>query len=89
MSEYSLIKLRWKMWWFCYNPTWLNKSSFISANKLIDNSIEDMLQHQYHSDSVVAEIRHSSGEPVLFRMADIPVIEKLEKFIEDVRYVSG
>lgn len=47
-----------------------------------------MLQHQYHSDSVVAEIRHSSGEPVLFRMADIPVIEKLEKFIEDVRCVS-
>lgn len=45
------------------------------------------MQHQYHSDSVVAEIRHSSREPVLFRMSDIPVIEKLEKFIEDVRYV--
>ena len=47
-----------------------------------------MLQHQYHSDSVVAEIRHSSGEPRLFRMSDIPVYEKLEKFIEDVRYVD-
>ncbi|XP_069937155.1 nuclear receptor-binding protein-like [Cherax quadricarinatus] len=55
------------------------------SNKFIDNCVEDMLQHQYHSDSVVAEITHSSGEPTLFRMADIPVIEKLEKFIEDVR----
>ncbi|XP_069937463.1 nuclear receptor-binding protein homolog isoform X2 [Cherax quadricarinatus] len=56
------------------------------SNKFIDNCVEDMLQHQYHSDSVVAEITHSSGEPTLFRMADIPVIEKLEKFIEDVRF---
>ncbi|XP_045112569.1 nuclear receptor-binding protein homolog isoform X1 [Portunus trituberculatus] len=56
------------------------------SKKLIDNSIEDMLQHQYHSDSVVAEIRHSSGEPTLFRMSDISVFEKLEKFIEDVRF---
>ena len=61
---------------------------YISANKLIDYSIEDMLQHQFHSDSVVAEIRHSNGEPTLFRMSDIPVYEKLEKFIEDVRCVD-
>ncbi|KAK4294505.1 hypothetical protein Pmani_032875 [Petrolisthes manimaculis] len=56
------------------------------SNKYIDNCVEDMLQHQYHSDSIVAEIRHTSGEPRLFRMSDIPVMEKLEKFIEDVRF---
>ncbi|KAG0717333.1 Nuclear receptor-binding [Chionoecetes opilio] len=56
------------------------------SKKVIETSIEDMLQHQYHSESVVAEIRHTSGEPRLFRMSDIPVIEKLEKFIEDVRF---
>lgn len=57
----------------------------ISANKFVDNCVEDMLQHQYHKDSVVAEIRHTSKDPTLVHMADIPVIEKLEKFIEDVR----
>ncbi|XP_042233776.1 nuclear receptor-binding protein homolog [Homarus americanus] len=56
------------------------------SNKFIDNCVEDMLQHQYHTDSVVAEIRHSRGEPTLVRMANIPVMEKLEKFIEDVRF---
>lgn len=58
---------------------------FLSAHKFVDNCVEDMLQHQYHKDSVVAEIRHRGREPTLIHMADIPVIEKLEKFIEDVR----
>lgn len=44
-----------------------------------------MLQHQYHQDSILAEIKHKERDPALFRMKDIPVLEKLEKFMEDVR----
>ncbi|XP_076036281.1 MLF1-adaptor molecule isoform X2 [Oratosquilla oratoria] len=56
------------------------------SNKFIDNCIEELLQHQYAEDSVVAEIRHTGREPTLIRMVDIPVVEKLEKFVEDVRF---
>lgn len=60
-----------------------------AANKNIDNCVEEMLQHQYHQDSILAEIKHKDREPTLFRMKDIPVLEKLEKFMEDVRQVLG
>ncbi|XP_069999574.1 nuclear receptor-binding protein homolog isoform X1 [Penaeus vannamei] len=56
------------------------------SNKNIDNCVEEMLQHQYHQDSILAEIKHKERDPALFRMKDIPVLEKLEKFMEDVRY---
>lgn len=56
------------------------------SSKNIDNCVEEMLQHQYSDDTIVAEIRHNDKEPTLFRMSDLPLVEKLEKFIEDVRY---
>ncbi|XP_071454507.1 nuclear receptor-binding protein [Hetaerina americana] len=38
-------------------------------------------------EGVLAEIRHPDGRPgVAVRAADVPVSEKLEKFVEDVRY---
>ncbi|XP_068211109.1 nuclear receptor-binding protein homolog isoform X2 [Palaemon carinicauda] len=56
------------------------------SSKSIDNCLEEMLQHQYDDDTIVAEIRYNEKEPYLFRMNDLPMVEKLEKFIEDVRY---
>lgn len=38
---------------------------------------------------MVAEVRYSSDNSVQFTMADIPVNEKLEKFVEDVKYGSN
>ncbi|KAB7496148.1 Nuclear receptor-binding protein, partial [Armadillidium nasatum] len=55
------------------------------ANTFTDNCLEDMLQKQYHPDSVVAELPHPNREPTYVKMSDIPVVEKLEKFMEDVR----
>ncbi|RXG60740.1 Nuclear receptor-binding protein-like [Armadillidium vulgare] len=57
------------------------------ANTFMDNNLEDMLQKQYHPDSVVAELPHPNREPTYIKMSDIPVVEKLEKFMEDVRLV--
>jgi nuclear receptor-binding protein len=34
----------------------------------------------------VAEVNYANYPPVQFTMADIPVTEKLEKFVEDVKY---
>ncbi|CAL4090838.1 unnamed protein product, partial [Meganyctiphanes norvegica] len=63
----------------------------LTAHTIIHNPkkymcVEDMLTHQYSADSVVAELRHDGRDNTLLRMADIPVVEKLEKFLEDVRY---
>lgn len=63
----------------------------LTAHTIIHNPkkymcVEDMLQHQYSPDCIVAELRHQGRDNTLLRMADIPVVEKLEKFLEDVRY---
>ncbi|CAH0773135.1 unnamed protein product [Bemisia tabaci] len=40
----------------------------------------------YGSDVILAEIRHSDGRPPFqMKMADVPITEKLEKFVEDVK----
>uniref|UniRef100_A0A2P2HYL5 Nuclear receptor-binding protein homolog n=1 Tax=Hirondellea gigas TaxID=1518452 RepID=A0A2P2HYL5_9CRUS len=50
-------------------------------------SIEEILQHQYSNDAVVAEVRgRGSDTPLTYTLANINNTDKLEKFVEDVRY---
>lgn len=48
-------------------------------------SIEEILQHQYSSGVVVAELRTQKTHKC-YTLADITNTDKLEKFMEDVRY---
>lgn len=51
----------------------------------MDNCLEKMLQKQRTSDVVVAELPHKDRESTVFKISQIPIAEKLEKFMEDVR----
>ena len=56
-------------------------------------SIEEILQHQYSDDAVVAEVlcrtlqKEEPGTPMLrkYKLGDFTNTDKLEKFVEDVR----
>ncbi|KAJ8934995.1 hypothetical protein NQ314_013066 [Rhamnusium bicolor] len=43
------------------------------------------MQRWYGPDVIVAEVIRRSGENVQMKMADVPITEKLEKFVEDVK----
>jgi len=44
---------------------------------------DEMLQRL--PDTVVAEIKYQGMSPQQIRLSDVPVTEKLEKFVEDVK----
>ena len=46
---------------------------------------DEVLQRLYGPDTIVAEIRYKNRPPQEIRFSDIPVAEKLEKFVEDVK----
>lgn len=46
---------------------------------------DEVLQRLYGPDTVVAEIKYQGMPPQQIRLSDIPVTEKLEKFVEDVK----
>lgn len=43
------------------------------------------MQRWYGPDVIVAEINCKCQPPIQMKMSDIPVTEKLEKFVEDVK----
>lgn len=43
------------------------------------------MQRWYGPDVIVAEINRKIEPPIQMKMSDIPVTEKLEKFVEDVK----
>lgn len=43
------------------------------------------MQRLYGPDVVVAETRHKDHPGKQMKMSDVPVSEKLEKFVEDVK----
>ena len=45
-----------------------------------------MMRRRYKPDVVLADIPRIN-DPVEFKLADVPTAEKLEKFLEDVKYV--
>ncbi|XP_039292031.1 nuclear receptor-binding protein homolog [Nilaparvata lugens] len=57
-----------------------------SAANISESIIEQVVQKQFGPDVVVAEIIKNGIPVVQMRMSDIPVSEKLEKFVEDVKF---
>ncbi|KAH0952722.1 hypothetical protein HN011_009225 [Eciton burchellii] len=55
-----------------------------SATNISEMITDEMLQRL--PDTVVAEIKYQGMSPQQIRLSDIPVTEKLEKFVEDVKY---
>lgn len=49
--------------------------------------MDDVVQRLYGPDTVMAEIHSKGGESKQWKISDVPIAEKLEKFVEDVRYV--
>lgn len=52
-----------------------------------DTITDEMMRRRYKPDVVLADIPRAN-DPVEFKLADVPTAEKLEKFLEDVKYVS-
>ncbi|XP_050310147.1 nuclear receptor-binding protein homolog isoform X2 [Anthonomus grandis grandis] len=64
----------------------------LAAHVLVRNSAnisetitDELMQRWYGPEVIVAEIRRRNGESVQMKMTDVPVNEKLEKFVEDVK----
>ncbi|XP_011305000.1 nuclear receptor-binding protein homolog isoform X1 [Fopius arisanus] len=57
-----------------------------SATNISETITDEVLQRLYGPDTVLAEIRYQGRPPHQIRLSDIPVAEKLEKFVEDVKY---
>lgn len=58
--------------------------AFFLAN-ISETITDEVLQRLYGPDTIVAEIRYQNRPPHQVRFSDIPVAEKLEKFVEDVK----
>ncbi|KAL1132348.1 hypothetical protein AAG570_010304 [Ranatra chinensis] len=58
-------------------------NSYASNSETISDEVVSRL---YGPDVVVAEIRYSNFPPIQYKMGDVPVTEKLEKFVEDVKF---
>jgi nuclear receptor-binding protein len=46
---------------------------------------DEVMQRLFGPDVVVAEVIHPDRQGVQMKMCDVPVAEKLEKFVEDVK----
>lgn len=61
--------------------------SLFTAN-ISETITDEVLQRLYGPDTVVVEVKYQGMSPQQIRLSDIPVTEKLEKFVEDVKWVS-
>lgn len=60
--------------------------TFCKAN--ISETISDeVIQRHYGPNIVVAEVKYLHAPPVQYCLSDVTVTEKLEKFVEDVKYI--
>lgn len=57
-----------------------------TANTVAESITDEVVQRLYGPDVVVAEICHPDRPGVQMKMCDVPVTEKLEKFVEDVKF---
>ncbi|KAI9560656.1 hypothetical protein GHT06_011606 [Daphnia sinensis] len=60
-------------------------NTFCKAN-ISETICDKVVQRHFGPGIIVAEVNYTNSPPVQFTMADIPVAEKLEKFVEDVKY---
>ncbi|KAF6206898.1 hypothetical protein GE061_018134 [Apolygus lucorum] len=51
-----------------------------------DSITDEIVQRMHSNDAVLAEITHPDQDPIQYKIGDAPVSEKLEKFVEDVKY---
>lgn len=58
---------------------------FVLAANISETITDELMQKLYGPDVVVAEVLHQHGSGRQVRMCDVPVAEKLEKFVEDVK----
>lgn len=75
------------VWCVLFSNGQINYVWFSAAN-ISETITDEVLQRLYGPDTVVAEIKYQAMAPQQFRLSDIPVTEKLEKFVEDVKWVS-
>lgn len=78
----------------------LVKTTGTFMSNISETITDEVLHRHYGPDIVVAEIRHSARQDsslnedsenvvascIQYRMSDVPVAEKLEKFVEDVKF---
>lgn len=57
----------------------------LSTANISETITDEVLQRLYGPDTVLAEIRYQGRPSQQIRLDDIPVTEKLEKFVEDVK----
>ncbi|XP_023245562.1 nuclear receptor-binding protein homolog isoform X2 [Copidosoma floridanum] len=57
-----------------------------SATNISETITDEVLQRLYGPDTIFAEIKYQNRPPHQIRLSDIAVTEKLEKFVEDVKY---
>lgn len=62
-------------------------NTFCKAN-ISETICDKVVQRHFGPGIIVAEVNFTISPPVQFTMADIPVAEKLEKFVEDVKYIT-
>ena len=69
------------MYSFVHNNVWP-----VVAN-ISETITDEVMRRLFGPDVVVAEIIHPDRPGVQTKMSDVPVAEKLEKFVEDVKWV--
>jgi nuclear receptor-binding protein len=69
---------------FCVYFLRVNGNQYFPAN-ISETITDELMQRWYGPDMIVAEIKRKSGPLVQMKMSDIPITEKLEKFVEDVK----
>jgi nuclear receptor-binding protein len=57
---------------------------FCFAANFSETITDEMMQRLYKPDVVLASISRLE-DPIQFKLADVPLAEKLEKFVEDVK----
>ncbi|KAL7730694.1 hypothetical protein ACLKA6_003465 [Drosophila palustris] len=61
---------------------------FSPANKTMfsETAFDGLMQRYNHPDVVMAQLKMSGSNERQFRLSDVPGADKLEKFVEDVKY---
>uniref|UniRef100_A0A1B6EKZ8 Nuclear receptor-binding protein homolog n=1 Tax=Cuerna arida TaxID=1464854 RepID=A0A1B6EKZ8_9HEMI len=64
----------------------LSAHTLVNSANTSESITDEVVQRLFGPDVVVAEICHPDRPGTQVKMADVPVTEKLEKFVEDVKY---
>lgn len=62
----------------------ISQYPYFNTANFSDTITDEMMRRLYKPDVVLADIPRAN-DPVEYKLADVPVAEKLEKFLEDVK----